>query len=54
MGRNGRDFVRHNYRWDVVLAKYERMIGKIQNAQGGRGVPPGHVTTTAVSLKDLV
>ncbi|MGE5357932.1 MAG: glycosyltransferase family 4 protein, partial [Bacteroidales bacterium] len=31
MGRNGRDYVRRNYRWDVVLAKYERMIGKIRN-----------------------
>ncbi len=31
MGRNGRDYVRRNYRWDVVLAKYERMIGKIKN-----------------------
>ena len=33
MGRNGRDYVRRNYRWDVILAKYERMIGK---AKGGR------------------
>jgi glycosyltransferase involved in cell wall biosynthesis len=30
MGRNGRNYVRRNYRWDVVLAKYERMIGKIK------------------------
>lgn len=31
MGRNGRDYVRRNYRWDVVLAKYERMIGRIKS-----------------------
>ena len=30
MGRNGREYVRRNYRWDVILAKYERMIGKIK------------------------
>ena len=26
MGANGRDYVRQNYRWDVILAKYERMF----------------------------
>src|ERR687891_1855665 len=26
MGRNGRHYVRQNYRWDVILGKYERMI----------------------------
>ncbi len=26
MGRNGRDYVNRNYRWDVILAKYERII----------------------------
>ncbi|HSK11087.1 MAG TPA: glycosyltransferase family 4 protein [Vicinamibacterales bacterium] len=30
MGRNGRDYVRQHYRWDVILAKYERMIGRIR------------------------
>jgi glycosyltransferase involved in cell wall biosynthesis len=30
MGRNGRDYVRRHYRWDVVLAKYERMIAAIK------------------------
>ena len=32
MGRNGRDYVRQNYRWDVVLGKYERVFAKIRNA----------------------
>ncbi len=33
MGRNGRDYVRQNYRWDVVLAKYERVFAKLRNAR---------------------
>ncbi len=32
MGRNGRDYVRRNYRWDVILSKYERMLGRIKGA----------------------
>ena len=35
MGRNGRDYIRQHYRWDVILAKYEQMIGKIRGQ--GRG-----------------
>ena len=30
VGRNGRDYVQRNYRWDVILSKYERMIGKVK------------------------
>ncbi|HVL66662.1 MAG TPA: glycosyltransferase family 4 protein [Vicinamibacterales bacterium] len=26
MGSNGRDYVRRNYRWEVILAKYEKMF----------------------------
>lgn len=26
MGANGRDYIRHHYRWDVILAKYEKMF----------------------------
>jgi len=33
LGRNGADYVRQNYRWDVVLAKYERLFAKIRNAR---------------------
>jgi len=33
MGRNGRDYVRKNYRWDVVLGKYERIFAKVKNAR---------------------
>lgn len=32
LGRNGRDYVRRNYRWDVVLGKYERIFAKVRNA----------------------
>jgi glycosyltransferase involved in cell wall biosynthesis len=33
LGRNGRDYVRHNYRWDIVLGKYERIFAKVRNAR---------------------
>jgi glycosyltransferase involved in cell wall biosynthesis len=33
MGRNGRDYIRRNYRWDVVLGKYERTFAKLRNAR---------------------
>jgi glycosyltransferase involved in cell wall biosynthesis len=33
MGRNGRDYVGRNYRWDVVLAKYERVFARIRSAK---------------------
>jgi len=31
LGRNGREYVRRNYRWDVVLGKYERIFARIRN-----------------------
>jgi glycosyltransferase involved in cell wall biosynthesis len=30
MGRLGRDYVRTNYRWDVILGKYERMFASLR------------------------
>ena len=33
LGRNGRDYVRRNFRWDVVLGKYERIFAKVRNAR---------------------
>ena len=33
LGRNGRDYVRRSFRWDVVLGKYERTFAKIRNAR---------------------
>jgi glycosyltransferase involved in cell wall biosynthesis len=33
LGRNGRDYVRRNYRWDVVLGKYERIFAKVKAAR---------------------
>jgi glycosyltransferase involved in cell wall biosynthesis len=32
MGRSGRDYVRRNYRWDVVLGKLDRMIARVRSA----------------------
>ena len=33
LGRSGRDYVRRNFRWDVVLGKYERIFAKVRNAR---------------------
>jgi glycosyltransferase involved in cell wall biosynthesis len=33
LGRNGREYVRRHYRWDVVLSKYERIFAKVRNAR---------------------
>jgi glycosyltransferase involved in cell wall biosynthesis len=30
MGANGREYIRQNYRWDVILAKYERMFTSLR------------------------
>jgi glycosyltransferase involved in cell wall biosynthesis len=30
MGTNGRDYVRRNYRWDVILSKYEKMFASLK------------------------
>jgi glycosyltransferase involved in cell wall biosynthesis len=30
MGRNGRAYVRTNYRWDVIISKYERMFARLR------------------------
>jgi glycosyltransferase involved in cell wall biosynthesis len=30
LGANGREYVRTNYRWDVILAKYEKMFTKLK------------------------
>jgi glycosyltransferase involved in cell wall biosynthesis len=32
MGRNGREYVRRNYRWDIVLQKYERVFARVKAA----------------------
>jgi len=33
MGANGREYVKRDYRWDVVLGKYEATFAKIKNAR---------------------
>ena len=30
MGRNGKEYIKRNYRWDVILAKYERLFGGLR------------------------
>jgi glycosyltransferase involved in cell wall biosynthesis len=31
MGRNGKEYVKRNYRWDVILAKYDRLIAALKD-----------------------
>jgi glycosyltransferase involved in cell wall biosynthesis len=33
LGRQGREYIRNNYRWDVVLGKYERVFAALRNAK---------------------
>ncbi len=33
LGRNGRDYVRTNYRWDVIMGKYDRLIAGVQRSR---------------------
>jgi glycosyltransferase involved in cell wall biosynthesis len=37
MGRNGRAYVQQNYRWDVILGKYEKMFTRLRQAPGSPG-----------------
>jgi glycosyltransferase involved in cell wall biosynthesis len=30
MGRNGKEYVKRNYRWDVILAKYDKLFGAVR------------------------
>jgi glycosyltransferase involved in cell wall biosynthesis len=30
MGRNGKEYVRRNYRWDVIMSKYDRLIAAMK------------------------
>jgi glycosyltransferase involved in cell wall biosynthesis len=30
MGRNGRAYVREHYRWDIIMAKYDRLMARIR------------------------
>jgi glycosyltransferase involved in cell wall biosynthesis len=33
LGRNGREYVRRHYRWDIVLARYERVFARVRAAR---------------------
>jgi glycosyltransferase involved in cell wall biosynthesis len=37
MGQNGRKYVQENYRWDVILGKYEKMFTKLRQGGGEPG-----------------
>ncbi len=31
LGRNGREYVRKHYRWDIILSKYDRLMSRIRS-----------------------
>lgn len=49
LGRNGRRYIRHRYRWDVIMAKYERMVTGLRRGSGDRRQP----SHAAVGVADL-
>ena len=32
LGKNGREYVHRNYRWDVILGKYEKIFTRLRKA----------------------
>jgi glycosyltransferase involved in cell wall biosynthesis len=30
MGRNGKEYIKRNYRWDIIMSKYDRLIGSLR------------------------
>ena len=30
MGRNGKEYIKRNYRWDVIMQKYDKLIGSLR------------------------
>ena len=36
LGRHGREYIRTHYRWDVILAKYEKMFARLRPGGSGR------------------
>jgi glycosyltransferase involved in cell wall biosynthesis len=30
MGRNGKEYIKRNYKWDVIMSKYDRLIGALR------------------------
>ena len=46
MGRNGREYIRKNYRWDVILGKYDRMIAAIRGRAPEPAARPGQQIRT--------
>ena len=32
LGRNGREYIQQNYRWDVILSKYDRLMAAVRKS----------------------
>ena len=42
LGRNGRRYVHHHYRWSTIMAKYERLFARMRVPVRDTGGPPEH------------
>lgn len=42
MGENGRAYVEANYRWDVIIGKYERMFARLRGGLGAAASTASH------------
>ena len=55
MGRNGRDYVQAHYRWNVILGKYDRLIGGLTAAgRSAARVPASARTLRASATGEIV
>ena len=36
LGRHAREYIRTHYRWDVILAKYQKMFARLGSGGSGR------------------
>jgi len=39
MGRNGNTYVRNNYHWDVIMAKYDRLMAALPRRMPATSTP---------------
>ena len=49
MGRNGKDYVRKNYRWDAIMQKYERLLAAVKTGSGYSTSEPTGSSSSPVS-----
>ncbi len=51
LGRNGRDYVRTNYRWDVIMGKYDRLLAGVHRPRAEANTRRGGRKSSAGSSR---